>query len=314
MRSILLLILVLLTAPPAMARGVGMVGGAAGNVAAVAIAGLVTGAVTGAAALAMAETGKGCAMDQLRGWAACPPEQAIDWRNLGRLSVVFGHQSVGNNLLSGVERLAAWEKARIAIREQRQGPALAGINHFLIGRNGDPAAKIRDFAAAIDAGAAQGADVAMMKLCYADFNATTDARQVAEQYISSLESLSRRYPDTRFVAVTVPLRAVQTGAKAWGKRLLGQLPGGYLDNARRGEFNTRLRERYLATGRLFDLARAESDASGECCRVSVDGQEVETLNPELTQDGGHLNERGQVLVGSAFLSFASALAARQVTK
>ena len=53
--------------------------------------------------------------------------------------------------------------------------AAKGISHFLIGSNGDPIAKIRDFVATIDAGAAQGADIALMKLCYADFDATTDA-------------------------------------------------------------------------------------------------------------------------------------------
>jgi len=259
---------------------------------------------------AMATTDMRCTTHE----AACPPPSAIDWLHLSRLKVVFGHQSVGSNVLSGVERLAAWDGARIAIREQRKGPALAGITHFFIGRNGDPASKIQDFSAAMDAGAAQGADVALMKLCYVDFNATTDARKVADEYISSLDALARRHPGTRFVAVTVPLMAEQTGPKAWVKRLTGKLPSGYLDNARRGEFNTRLREQYLAQGRLFDLARAESEASGDCCRVGVEGKEIEVLNPELTYDGGHLNERGQVLVASAFLRFVSELATRQVTK
>ena len=281
-----LTLLALLSAPSALARGLGIIGGA------------------------LAESGKGCAMDQLRGFSACPPHLAINWRDLGRLSVVFGHQSVGNNLLGGVERLAAWDGARVTIREQRKGPALPGINHFPIGRNGDPASKILDFAAALDAGAAQGADMALMKLCYADFNAGTDAKQVAEQYITSLETLAQRYPNTRFVAVTTPLKAVQTGPKAWAKRLLGQLPSGYLDNARRGEFNTHLRTHYLASGRLFDLARAESDAMGECCKIQVEGHEVEALNPALTDDGGHLNERGQALVGTAFLNFVSTMVAR----
>jgi lysophospholipase L1-like esterase len=42
----------------------------------------------------------------------------------------------------------------------------------------------------------------------------------------------------------------------------------------------------------------------------VDGQEVEVLCPELTNDGGHLNERGQMLVATAFLNFVSSLAAK----
>lgn len=237
-----------------------------------------------------------------------------EWQALEKKRVVFGHQSVGYNILDGVTRLADRDGVKIDIHEQRTAPAVQGISHFTIGKNGDPMSKIQDFAAAIDAGAAQGADVALMKLCYVDFNAMTDARQVANDYIASLESLAQRHPDTNFVAVTAPLVAVQTGPKAWIKRLMGGQPRGYLDNVRRAEFNTQLRERYLATGRLFDLARVETESTDKSCMVHMDGQEVETLCPELTSDGGHLNERGQESVATAFLSFISSLPAKQAPK
>lgn len=237
-----------------------------------------------------------------------------EWQALEKKRVVFGHQSVGYNILNGVTRLADRDGGKIDIHEQRTAPTAQGISHFTIGKNGDPMSKIQDFAAAIDAGAAQGADIALMKLCYADFNATTDARQVANDYIASLESLAQRHPDTSFVAVTVPLLAVQTGPKAWIKRLMGRQPNGYTDNVRRAEFNTLLREKYLAAGRLFDLARVEAESTGKSCMTHVDGQAVEALCPELTNDGGHLNERGQELVATAFLNFVSSLSAKQVAR
>lgn len=233
---------------------------------------------------------------------------ASEWQALENKRVVFGHQSVGGDILNGVKQLAARDGANVDIQEGKIESAGPGIRHFLIGRNGDPMSKIRDFAAAIDAGAAQGADIAMMKLCFVDFNATTDARQVASEYIASLESLAQRHPNINFVAVTVPLMAMQTGPKAWIKRLLGKERWGYLDNARRMEFNTLLRERYHMAGRLFDIARVE--ASGERCIIQIDGQTVEVLNPELTSDGGHLNRRGQELAAAAFLNFASSLPAK----
>ncbi len=235
-----------------------------------------------------------------------------EWQALGQKQVVFGHQSVGGNILSGIERLAARDDVKIDIHEQRGGPAAKGIRHFVIGENGNPLAKIEDFAAAIDAGAAQGADVALMKLCYIDFNANTDAQELANAYIASLESLAQRHPDTNFVAVTVPLMVVQTGPKAWLKRLIGKQPSGYADNLRRAEFNTMLREKYLAANRLFDLARAEAGSAGKYCMAQVDGQAVETLCPELTDDGGHLNEHGQEVVASNFLNFVGSLATKQV--
>lgn len=235
-----------------------------------------------------------------------------EWQALEKKRVVFGHQSVGGNILNGVERLAAKYGVNLDIHEQRTAPAAKGISHFFIGNNGDPLSKIKDFATAIDAGAAQNADVAMMKLCYADFNAATDARQVANAYITNLESLAQKHPETNFVAVTAPLMAVQTGPKAWIKRLIGKQPNGYVDNLRRAEFNTLLRERYLSTGRLFDLARAEAGSTGKYCMAQVGDQAVETLCPDLTNDGGHLNEHGQELVATNFLSFISSLATRQV--
>ncbi|HEY8218505.1 MAG TPA: hypothetical protein VIF86_00245 [Methylobacter sp.] len=237
-----------------------------------------------------------------------------EWQALEKTRVVFGHQSVGRNILNGIERLAARDGASLEIHEQRTGPAAQGISHFPIGNNGDPLSKIEDFAAAIDAGAAQSADMALMKLCYVDFNAATDARQLANQYIASLESLAQRHPETNFVAVTAPLMAVQTGPKALVKRLIGKQPSGSVDNLRRAEFNALLRERYASTGRLFDLARAEADSTGQHCRVNVNGQTAEALCPELTNDGGHLNERGQELVATAFLNFASSLATKQAAR
>jgi len=237
-----------------------------------------------------------------------------EWQALEKTRVVFGHQSVGRNILNGIERLAARDGAHLDIHEQRTAPAAQGISHFAIGNNGDPLSKIKDFAAAIDAGAAQNADMAMMKLCYVDFNGATDARELANKYIANLDSLAERHPETRFVAVTAPLMAVQTGPKAVIKRLIGKQPSGSVDNLRRSEFNALLRERYAATGRLFDLAKAEADSTGAPCRVKVNGQTVEALCPELTNDGGHLNERGQELIATAFLNFAGSLATQQAAR
>lgn len=237
-----------------------------------------------------------------------------EWQALEKKHVVFGHQSVGRNILSGIERLAARDGIKFDIHEQRTAPAVTGISHFKIGKNGDPLSKMQDFAATIDAGAAQGADIALMKLCYIDFNATSNAQQIANDYITNLESLSQKHPDTNFVAVTVPLLAVETGPKAWIKHLIGRQPNGYSDNSKRAEFNTLLRKKYLAEGRLFDLARIETESAGKSCMVNVDGQEVEALCPELTNDGGHLNEHGQEVVASAFLSFISSLSDKQVAR
>ena len=236
----------------------------------------------------------------------------LDWRTFEQKKIVFGHQSVGNNILNGIKRLADRDGVKINIQEQRSVLIINGISHFPIGGNGNFMSKIKDFSSAIDTGAVKGADIAMMKLCYVDFDNTTDAMKVADEYIENLEYLSKKYPNTSFVAITSPLLIAQSGPKAWIKKIIGKQPSGYLDNVRRSEFNMLLRERYSAAGRLFDLARIEAESTDKDCKVIVDGQEVEALCSELTNDGGHLNERGQELVATAFINFISSFNTKQV--
>ena len=235
------------------------------------------------------------------------PQSAIDWSRLSGKQIVFAHQSVGTNILSGVEQLARRDGITLPVYEQRGAPAGSGITHFNVGRNEDPLEKIRDFSAAMDAGAARGADIALMKLCYIDFNTGTDAQEVAKAYISSLDTLSQKYPDTHFVAVTAPLAAVQTGPKAWIKRLMGKQPAQYIENAKRAEFNQLVRAHYKSGNRLFDLAHVEANGGGTHTVVHVAGRDVEALDPTLTNDGGHLNERGELLAAAEFLNVVGAI-------
>jgi len=143
-----------------------------------------------------------------------------------------------------------------------------------------------------------------MKLCYIDIKSDTDAKRLAEEYASSLDRLSQQHPKTVFIAVTVPIRTVQDGPKAWLKGLLGREIGGYAENFRRQEFNTILRNSNGLKGRLFDLAKIESEGAGS---HSFRGQPLEVLNPSISSDGGHLNFAGERHVAAKFLKFISAL-------
>lgn len=236
-------------------------------------------------------------------YAVSPQETNIDWAQLENTKVVFGHQSVGGNILDGVRLLAQRDGAQVDIVEQRSSPSSSGFSHFMVGRNEDPLSKISDFVATVDAGAIDGADVALMKFCYVDFSAETDVQEIAQSYISNLDALAQRHPDTVFVAVTTPLRSVQTGPKAWIKKLLGREPAQYVENSVRADFNQLIRDHYSGDGRLFDLAKVEAEATGKRTTVNVNGREVETLARELTSDGGHLNEQGQILVATELLKF-----------
>jgi hypothetical protein len=237
--------------------------------------------------------------------ASATPE---DLERLTRLRVVFGHQSVGYNVISGIRALAKTQHVSVNFTETREPFADSpGFHHFAVGRNEMPATKIADFDAVMRSGVAQSADVAMMKLCFADFGPQIQPapEALAHSYIAELEKLSAAYPQTVFVPMTAPLTTAQTGIKAWIKKALGRMPAGYEVNERRQKFNHLLRDHYAGKGVLFDIAELES-ASG---KVSVDyeGEIIPAMNPAYTTDGGHLNALGQQIVGSALVHHLASL-------
>jgi len=238
------------------------------------------------------------------------PDQQIDWNALSQKRVLFAHQSVGTNILNGVNRLAERDGVTLTIRESETGPVQQGITHFKVGRNGEPSSKLSAFRSAMESGGMVDADIALLKLCYIDFDAHTDARQLALDYVHELDALAARHPQTTFVAMTAPLTTVQTGPKAWIKRMLGRSPAQYVENAKRAEFNAVLRDRFESEGRLFDVARVESQGAGRVVAIDLDGRKVESLDPTLTYDGGHLNERGEEILARALLDYLSSLPAR----
>lgn len=223
-----------------------------------------------------------------------------EWQAVTQKKIIFGHQSVGNNILSGVKALTAQAGINLKFIESRSAATEAGITHFKIGKNEDPESKIKDFEETLVNGLAKGADIALVKLCYVDITANTDAKKLAQDYIASLDRLSIKFPSTAFIAVTAPLTTVQSGPKVFIKRLLGREPGGFAANFKRQEFNTILRSRYGQKGSLFDLAKIESEGAGN---YQFNGQPIEVMNPAFTDDGGHLNATGEKIVASKLLKF-----------
>ncbi|GFE82162.1 hypothetical protein GCM10011487_41620 [Steroidobacter agaridevorans] len=224
---------------------------------------------------------------------------AQDWQNLSQLKIAFGHQSVGENVLSGIEALAREHDVAVSVAETREALAAPGLHHFKIGRNGEPQSKLQDFDAAMSNDIAGTADIALMKLCYMDFDSEPNPQQLARDYIAELDRLASRFPQTTFVPVTAPLTTVQTGPKALIKKLMGKEPAGYEANAKRQLFNETLRQHYADRDVLFDIASIESGFGK--VTIERDGQPVETLSPELTSDGGHLNDQGKHLIGNALV-------------
>lgn len=231
------------------------------------------------------------------------PPTAEQWQRVAQMRIVFGHQSVGGNILDGIRQAADAQHVPLVLTESRTPLAGAGIQHFKVGHNEQPEGKLTDFRTVLADNFAAGTpapDVALLKLCYIDFGQSVDPKQLAQHYITTVDDLAREHPETVFVPMTSPLTTVQTGPKAWLKKALGKDPGGYAANARRQVFNETLRARYQADRLLFDVAALES-GNGQSHVESGDAR-IEVLNPLLTYDDGHLNMEGQQLVGGALVA------------
>lgn len=220
--------------------------------------------------------------------------------------IFFGHQSVGANILDGVNDVTA---GRLRIREGRTAALLAspGLLHARLGENESPRSKLTAFEAAM-ASLEGHVDVAFFKFCYVDFDERTDVEALFEAYTETMARLSKRYPGVTFVHVTVPLTIVPRGVKAWLQHALTQeAPWGAKENAARHRFNTLLRTR-LEGQPLFDLAALESTrADGSEASFELGGLTLPALVPEYSEDGQHLNTVGRRRVAEALLTYLARL-------
>lgn len=230
-----------------------------------------------------------------------PKESA---EHVATLRVFFGHQSVGQSLVDSISgQVSAFDAT-----ENQTPPPNASFFHALVGENERPRSKVSDFARRLEAlQARQPIDVAMMKLCYVDFDASTDVDGLFDAYAQTLRELRAKYPHTTFVHITTPLTTVQGGLRGWLKRHLGSGAWGERENARRHAYNERLRAAFKGEP-LFDLAAIEATRpDGTSDTFELDGARVPRLRAELTDDGGHLNQAGRQEVSAALLRFLAQL-------
>ncbi len=232
------------------------------------------------------------------------------WEALATKRIFFGHRSVGNNILEGVrEVLADTPEIGLQIVEAQRGDTRLeqpGLGHMLIGKNGHPDSKIRDFEALMAEGVGSRADLAFFKFCYVDFNHESDVNEVFTSYRETMDRLASTYPETKFVHASVPLRSRPIEPlkqlKDWVKVVLGK-GGSAQDNRRRNEFNARLRTAYPAA-EVFDIALIQSTLpDGSRSAVGRSDDPVYTMVPDYSSDGGHLSPVGRRKVAERLLVF-----------
>ncbi len=200
-----------------------------------------------------------------------------------KLDVVFGHQSVGGNVLEGLAAMAEADGERWGIERAEDVDAEwfganDGLGDFYVGENEDPMRKIADFQERMLGGIGGAVDVAMFKFCYVDLPEDgSQPKKVFEAAKKAVEAVEKRFPKLTIVWWTCPL---ETGG-----------------NRSRNEYN-RLVRSYCADNKkpLFDIADIESDGKGDAMRE------------DYTEDGGHLDEDGRARAAKAFWWLLAGLA------
>jgi hypothetical protein len=227
-----------------------------------------------------------------------------DLVKVSRTKVVFGHQSVGMNVLDGVPGVyVAHGMAAPPIEQDgtRPGPDAGFVTHAFIGENEKPLLKIGDFDAKLRSGIGEQVDVAVMKLCYIDIMTSTDVGALLTRYRETIAALERDFPKVTFVHVTVPLMTEQGSLSKLKSRLTGSDRGGPAENAARERLNALIRRDYTG-GHLFDLAAIESTApDGSRATGTYQGQLYYRLYGGYASDSGHLNGEGARAAATAWL-------------
>jgi hypothetical protein len=203
-------------------------------------------------------------------------------------TVLFGHQSVGANILDGIRDISP--------------ESIEKIKDVYIGQNRDPMSKIRDFEQQVKAN--NDVDVAMMKLCFVDIPNYFLPYEILEVYAATVSRLERQYPNIKFIHVTVPLTVYDSSLvnqiKTSIKKVLGRPTYDFDANKTRKEFNVLLRK-YYPFDTVFDLAAIESDNE----RYQENG--APALNRGYTYDSGHLNEKGRQVVAKELVQYLNKL-------
>lgn len=223
---------------------------------------------------------------------------------LAQSRVYFGHQSVGRDILEGLDALAKENGVTLRITEAPAGATdtLPGIIHSKVGRNREPASKCEAFNGFVSAHAGARWDAAAFKFCYVDLGeeAGRDAAKLLEMYKGAVASAKAAAPDLNLVHVTIPLKSDPLGMASTVKRALGMGTANDEDNIARNAFNDLLLAEY-GKDPVFDLARAESTRpDGSRTGFQRDGRTVYTLAKEYTYDEGHLNTAGKKWVAADF--------------
>ncbi len=231
-----------------------------------------------------------------------------DFATLATGRIFFGHQSVGKNIIAGIEDLQqSIPDNRINIVELGNNLPGSYLVHSRVGENTKPTSKCDDFKRIIDTDLADKIDYALLKFCYIDIREKSDVEAIFAHYRKTLDELKAHHPEITFIHVTAPLRHSPSGVTIWLRELIGQPNRSKLANIKRNEFNALLRSTY-ASDPILDIAESESTyPDGRRESFSMNGKTYYGMIGAYTHDGGHLNETGRQHVAADLVRGVAAI-------
>jgi hypothetical protein len=255
--------------------------------------------------------------------------------NVATRAYLFGHHSIGQNMLAGVFRIAAYGPSSFKVYGNsmagpvsdfaRNGSDLVNghMNEFLAGLNNDPWGKVVDFDLLMRGGIGARLDalrgVAFLKFNGTDFGSLSkqirsvqDAvdffhgtgRWVGKGYEAAMDRLQADFPNVTFVHFTVPLYTQWNGASTES--------GAYAN-----QWSTALSDEIRATypaNRVADLAEWQATRPDGTRAVTSDGiydragNRIRVLALEYNWDGIHMDDTGENWTAHQLMLFLDALA------
>lgn len=227
-------------------------------------------------------------------------------RAIQNKKIIFAHHSVGKNILDGLHDImmeAGIDINVVSINHNVPKDKLKFVD-FNPGKNTQPKTKIDSFVSKIqELGSDYVPDIAFMKFCYIDFLQETDVDAVFTYYKKNLIMLKNKRPDIKFVHFTAPLMKRSDDFKVKIMRLIGRDHWIDVTNVKRAKFNELLLKTF-SNDPVFDIAKIESThLDGSRQEFLYKEQTYNSMVPEYTDDGGHLNILGQRVVAKEFIHF-----------
>ena len=105
-------------------------------------------------------------------------------QEVAKHKIYFGHQSVGNNILSGINQWEEETGVKLEKTNTRDFSDMvsASFVHYYVGENGDAYSKINDFVSQVEKIPVDSISTAFFKLCYVDMHTYSDVEAIFEYY------------------------------------------------------------------------------------------------------------------------------------